>query len=235
MEAAMAKAKDLTEWYTAAAAMAVIGCSPRQLARYVSGEIGETLRVEYKAIPGRKPMPMYNPEDVQRLKAKRREGQELAHQARQEKALAPVAVKGPASLPADTLNTLAEAAVMKQENERSVIEALTPALEAFAAGVQKLVAVEQEINRFSALIDSGPGPKLLGPGADGPANGQKGRRRAPKLPPNELLVLTVPEAGQLGFSDRWLREQLRSGRLRNFGSAKRPKITRLDLDKAVAE
>lgn len=217
---------ELKTWVPLAEAATEIGCSIRQVARYAASKDPETkIRKAYLKVAGRSDMTVYHPDDVKRLKAFREESRATAEQAREEKAKVPMVTKGASILGQEALATLAEAHLVKQENERALVEGLVPALEAFAAGVHKML----EFQRANPELCAAPETRLLEPAADG----RKGRARPEIISPEKKLLLSTAEAQNLGFSADWIKSEIRAGRLRNFGSARRYKVSRPELERAV--
>lgn len=166
-------------------------------------------------------MPVFRPDDVERIRADKLAGQATVEEASHDAQVGKMKMAERSGNP--VLASLAEAQVMRAENERDLVSGLVPALEAFAAGVSRLLAFQEA---QAKLAGAAPAQALLEAGAGKPA-----KRPRPVVPLFKKLLLTIEEAAAFGFSAGELRRMVKEGELSNRGTSGRFKIARRDLDR----
>ena len=209
----MLSQEELRKWATRPEAANTLDCSERQIERWASDgnkDPATRIRREYLQVVGRKAMPVFCPDDINRIAKAKRIGQDTADQAAAESRTS-IITRGAGGT---AVEALAEAAMLRQENQRELIETLAPALNAFTAVGEKLIAVS---NAQRLLEDNGAGHKY----------------RRLSVPADRKLVVTMKEATRdLGLPADWIKEQVRAGRVKNIGG-KRYKLVRSDLARAL--
>lgn len=187
----------LASWPSKEAVAERLGCSTKTVERYADRG---RLRKQNRNIAGRKPIPVFNPEDVEALEKEQEEAArirdaELLPATGSETRSAGLALavdRGGRMLPSEAfqqLATMGENMVTTAEALGNVVEELTTAV------------------RLQAEM-----------------------RKHPTVPTEAKMVLTLREAEALGFVRRYLRELVRAGKLHNFGTEARPRVARAQLE-----
>jgi len=199
---------DVSEWPTKPEAAQMLSRSGKTINRWVAEG---KLRVEYRSVPRRKPIPVYDPRFILKMKEEMEGGSKTLERAegaaevneRDKRLGSPLAI-----------GQAIGAAVADRMGGGGGPD-LAQALQAVAAGQQQIAEV------FARALEH-------------IASGMHQQQQKALPPPAERLTLTLGESiERSGLDAKGLRRLIKSGTIRNFGNSRDPRIPRADLEAAL--